>query len=83
MWRNNDCPCSQDCPERWVSVNGDKPQTCHGTCHKYKQWTDKRAADKKAFAVYAERYAMTNSKKRAKWAYYRRDCSGAIKKFTS
>ena len=75
MWRNNDCPCTKDCPDR---IPG-----CHGTCPKYKQWSEKRAADKKAQAVYAERYAMTDSKKKAMWAFCRRDYSGANKKFPS
>ena len=74
MWKNNDCPCTKDCPDRVPA--------CHATCPKYKQWSEKRAADKKAQAKHAERYADTESKKRARWASYRRDYSGAKKKFS-
>ena len=80
--KNNDCPCAKDCPDRWVSLDGDTARTCHGTCPKYKEWTENRAAKKKAQAVLAERYAMTNSKRKALWAHCRRDCSGAKKKFS-
>lgn len=75
MWKNNDCPCTKECPDR---IPG-----CHGTCPKYKAWAEKRAAAKKAQAVYAERYAITDSKKKAMWAFCRRDYSGANKKFSS
>lgn len=74
MWKNNDCPCTKDCPDRIPA--------CHGSCPRYKAWSEKREAAKKAHAVYVERYAITDSKKRAMWSYSRRDYSGAKKKFS-
>ena len=76
MWRNDDCPCTRDCPNR--------SGTCHGTCEAYDKWTKKREADKMAAAVKAERFTITEAKKKAKWRSYRRDSSkGCLKKFPS
>ena len=52
-----DCPCTRDCPDR---VPG-----CHGTCPKYKAWTEKRDAEKKARAEYNERYVLTAHSEKA------------------
>ena len=76
MWRNDDCPCTRDCPKR--------SGTCHGTCGDYDKWVKKREADKKAAAVKAERFSMTNAQKKAMWKNCRRDNSkGCVKKFSS
>ena len=82
MWKNNDCPCSKDCPDRWVSTDGTKPLTCHGTCPKYAEWSAKRSDEKKAYALLKERNALTDSKSKALMKYRRRDYSGATKKFS-
>jgi hypothetical protein len=75
MWRNDDCPCTQDCPER--------DPYCHGTCNKYKVWAAKRAKEKEAYAVQQERYMATSARKKALWKSYRRDHYGkTTKKFT-
>ncbi len=42
----------------------------------------KREEEKKAYAVYKERYMATNAKKKALWLSYRRDNYGATKKFS-
>jgi flavorubredoxin len=75
MWQNHDCPCKKDCPDRVPA--------CHGSCEKYKAWAAKRAEDKKAYAIYKERYMSTNAQKKAIWLRYRRDHYGkATKKFS-
>lgn len=73
MWRNDDCPCTQDCPDR--------DPYCHGSCKKYEAWVVKRAEAKKARAIYMERYKVTNAQKKAIWLAKRRDNYHAYKKF--
>ena len=82
MWRNKDCPCEKDCPDRWVSVDDGKARTCHGTCRKYKQWVENRAANKRDAKVQRERYCMTDAALKAYWNKCRRDSSKAYKKFS-
>ena len=83
MWKNDDCPCTRDCPDRWVSVDGSKPLTCHGTCPRYEAWVEKRNAEKKEQAIRAERYAITDSQQKAIWRSRRRNQPGVYKKFPS
>ena len=83
MWKNNDCPCTRDCPDRWVSVDGLKPLTCHCTCPKYKEWVAKRDAEKKSQLVASERDALTESHRKKIWKSYRRDYSGVHKKVSA
>lgn len=73
MWQNNDCPCTQDCPDRWAAVVDSVPRTCHGTCKRYATWVTKRTAGKKAHAIRMEGVAMTHAQKKAHWASKRRD----------
>ena len=75
MLKNNDCPCTKDCPDR--------SPTCHGTCPKYKAWVEKREAKKKAAAVDRERYALTHSQKKAYQRASQRKSTGVFKKFPS
>ena len=74
MWANNDCPCTKDCPER--------SGVCHGICPKYKTWAEKRAADKRAQAILAERNALTHQSRKTYMNSFRTDRSGAFKKFS-
>lgn len=83
MWQNKDCPCTKDCPDRWVEVDDSAPRTCHGTCKRYLTWVEKRRAAKKAHAIRMEGVAMTHAQKKAHWASQRRDQYGSCtKKFT-
>jgi hypothetical protein len=74
MWQTKDCPCNRECPDRVPA--------CHGSCEKYKAWAAKRVEEKKAYAVYQERYMATDAQKKARWKSFRRDNSGATKKFS-
>ena len=51
------CPCTRDCPDR---VPG-----CHGTCPKYKAWTERCDVEKKARTAYNERFALTAHSEKA------------------
>lgn len=68
------CPCTRDCPDR---VPG-----CHGTCPKYKAWTERREVEKKARTAYKERYAFTAASVKTMWKSIRKDNPGAYKKFS-
>ncbi len=72
MWRNDDCPCTQDCPMR--------DPYCHGVCGEYKKWSQKRADDKKAHDVQKERSAMTHAHKHRFWNYSNRHRPGSLEK---
>lgn len=75
MYRNDDCPCTRECPDR--------DPYCHSTCPKYKEWTAKRDEAKKAAAIKSERYCMTSAGKKALWNSHRRDnYKGCAKKFS-
>lgn len=76
MWRNDDCPCKPDCPDRVPDPN------CHGYCEKYKAWVAKRAEEKKTYAVQIERRVATHAGKRAVWLYRNRRNTHVIKKFS-
>jgi hypothetical protein len=83
MWVNNDCPCTKDCPDRWVAVDGSTPHTCRGICKRYEKWVKKREADKKAHAIRMEGVAMTHAQKKAHWASKRRNpYKNCIKRFS-
>ncbi len=82
MWVNNDCPCTKDCPDRWVAVDGSTPRTCHGDCERYEKWSKKRAADKKAHAIRMEGSALTHAQKHMFWGHIKQNQSQATKKFT-
>ena len=83
MWVNKDCPCTKDCPDRWVAVDESKPRTCHCTCERYAQWAKKREDEKKAHAIRMEGVSMTHAQKKAHWASQRRDHYGrCTKKFS-
>lgn len=74
MWRNNDCPCTKDCPDR--------DPYCHGLCEKYAKWAKQREADKIAHAIRMEGVAMTHAQKHKYWDHIKRDHSRPTKKFT-
>lgn len=82
MWRNNDCPCTRDCPDRWVKTDGPKPATCHGSCPKYEAWVAKRNAEKKEATIRSEGRCVTNATRKAYWKSYRRNSTGVYKKFS-
>ena len=74
MWKNDDCPCVRDCPDRVPA--------CHGSCPKYKEWSAKRDAAKKAAVIRHEGRCMTQAGLKAHWKRCRKDRTGAFKKFS-
>ena len=68
------CPCTRDCPDR---VPG-----CHGTCPKYKAWTERRSVEKKARAEYNERCAPTARSVKVIWKSCLRNYSYGHKEFS-
>ena len=81
MNRKNDSPCN-GCTERWVDLVGDKPRTCHGTCQRYAAWVEQREAKKAEAMIRVEAFRMTHAKQKCLWKSFRRDNSGAFKKFS-
>ena len=81
MNRNNDCPCN-GCTERWVDLVDDKPRTCHGTCPRYAAWVEQREAKRAEAMLRLEANRMTHAKQKCLWKSFRRDNSGAFKKFS-
>lgn len=76
MFRNDNCPCTRECPDR--------DPYCHCTCPKYKEWAAKKDAAKKAAAIKSAGRCMTDGQKKALWKSYRRDNYGrCTKKFSS
>lgn len=62
----------------------DRHPYCHSQCEKYKEWRDEFHAEKleKAKAIRTSHGASwSDAKRKAVWNSYRRDCSGAKKKF--
>lgn len=55
---------------------------CHDHCDKYLNWKMEQDREKAALRAY-NNMTWTAAKRRAKWAYIKRDTSGAIKKFSS
>lgn len=70
-------PC-KGCQERFPA--------CHGQCDKYKTWKSNLISEKieKAKSMrQATGQPWTDAKKKAVWNSYRKDYSGAYKKFSS
>jgi hypothetical protein len=77
---NIPCPC-KDCPERFIACSDHCPKDDRGE-YGYKAWKAEMAELKKAMKT-QNSIAYTAAKRRAKWAYIKRDYSGATKKFSS
>jgi hypothetical protein len=73
-------PC-HNCPERFTACSDHCPKDERGE-YGYDAWKAEMAAIKKAMKTQSS-IAWTAAKRRAKWAYVKRDNSGAYKKFTS
>jgi hypothetical protein len=50
-------PCSKDCPDRKVIVDGDNVTTCHSTCERYLKYLE----DKEKARVEINKMFETNS----------------------
>jgi hypothetical protein len=73
-------PC-KDCPERFIACSDRCPKDARGE-YGYKAWKAELAEFKKAMKT-QNSIAYTAAKRRAKWAFIKRDYSGATKKFSS
>ncbi len=74
-------PC-KDCPERFIACSDHCPKDDRGE-YGYKAWKADLEAEKQARKEYNARVqsAWSEAKKRALWNSYKRDNSGAKKKF--
>ena len=73
------CPC-KDCAERFLACSDKCPKDARGE-YGYKAWKAEMTAMKNALRM-QKSIAWTAAKRRSKWAYIKRDNSGAYKKFT-